>query len=204
MSRLLQLQSENDQAGAEMLIENERFSRIGGISPRPVSSFNLFQTPISIAEKMVSFVPNTYKEPFILEPSAGLGRLYDAIYTKYQSAAHYTLVENSSGCMKELYAKDQGAILIQRDFFKVSPEKTGLMDVIIMNPPFKNGIDIKHVTHALTFLNKCGTLISLCANGPRQNKRLRPLADHWEVLPENSFKETGTKVSVALLVITQK
>ncbi len=46
-----------------------------------------------------------------------------------------------------------------------------------MNPPFANGQDIKHITHALRYLSPGGRLVAICANGPRQNDKLRPIVD---------------------------
>jgi 16S rRNA G1207 methylase RsmC len=43
-----------------------------------------------------------------------------------------------------------------------------------MNPPFANGDDIKHITHAL---KPGGRLVAICANGPRQNDKLRSVVD---------------------------
>ena len=81
-------------------------------------------------------------------------------------------------------------------------EDLGLFDKIIMNPPFENGADIKHIKHALKFLAVGGTLVALCANGPRQHRDLKGvLADYWEDLPAGSFKTSGTMVNSALLVI---
>ena len=71
-----------------------------------------------------------------------------------------------------------------------------------MSPPFKNGEDIKHINHALTFLRPGGRLVALCANGPRQKKAFMDIAEHWEELPADSFKEAGTRVNVALMVLT--
>jgi hypothetical protein len=70
-----------------------------------------------------------------------------------------------------------------------------------MNPPFENGADIKHITHAISFLKPGGRLVAICANGPRQNEKLRPLADTWEPLPDGTFKESGTGVNTVLLTI---
>ena len=70
-----------------------------------------------------------------------------------------------------------------------------------MNPPFKNGLDIKHIKHAMSFLDNEGILVSVCANGPRQNEQLKPLAAHWEELSTGTFKDQGTLVNTALLVI---
>ncbi|MDE2019827.1 MAG: methyltransferase [Patescibacteria group bacterium] len=77
----------------------------------------------------------------------------------------------------------------------------GRFDKIIMNPPFSDGADIKHILHARTFLNPGGLLVAICANGPRQQEALKPIAESWEDLPAGSFKESGTGVNAALLTI---
>src|SRR5258707_7477628 len=71
-----------------------------------------------------------------------------------------------------------------------------------MNPPFEDGSDIKHIMHALTMLKPGGKLVAICANGPRQNEKLQPMADTWEVLPSGTFKEQGTGVRTALLTVS--
>jgi hypothetical protein len=78
----------------------------------------------------------------------------------------------------------------------------GKIDRIIMNPPFENGSDIKHIQHALTMLNPGGRLVALCANGSRQRAAFMCEAELWEDLPTGSFKEQGTGVNVALMVLT--
>lgn len=73
-----------------------------------------------------------------------------------------------------------------------------------MNPPFENGADIRHIGHARTFLKPGGRLVAICANGPRQREALMPIADEWIDLPEDAFKESGTSVRTAILVITKE
>lgn len=34
-----------------------------------------------------------------------------------------------------------------------------------------------------------------------KNEKLKPIADTWEILPEKSFRESGTSAGVALLTI---
>jgi 16S rRNA G1207 methylase RsmC len=70
-----------------------------------------------------------------------------------------------------------------------------------MNPPFANGQDIKHIEHALTLLKPGGRLVAICANGPRQQERLLPMATKWKELPAGSFSDSGTEVNAAILVI---
>jgi protein-L-isoaspartate O-methyltransferase len=76
-----------------------------------------------------------------------------------------------------------------------------LFDRVIANPPFVNGADCAHIRHALTFLRQGGRLVAICANGPRQQAELRPLATTWEELPEGTFAAQGTNVRTVLLTI---
>jgi hypothetical protein len=59
-----------------------------------------------------------------------------------------------------------------------------------MNPPFANADDIRHITHALKILKPGCRLVALCANGPRQNGKLKPIVETsggiWEKLPSNT------------------
>ena len=74
-----------------------------------------------------------------------------------------------------------------------------------MNPPFADGQDITHILHALEFVRPGGRLVALCADGPRQAAKLAPLVEAcggtWESLPAGTFKEAGTMVRAALLVV---
>lgn len=205
ITRLNNLQSENDIVRAEMLAQSDRFDRIRGTKPRPVVAFNLFQTPETIAREIVKLIPKHFPAPYqnlrILEPSAGLGRLYRAAFERFGRTADYHLVENNPQCAGELYRQDLLATLYQQDFLTF--EDPDCFDVVVMNPPFKNGIDRTHILHALSMLRPGGILAGLCYNGPRQARDLKPLADHWEVLPEGTFKESGTMASVVLLTIAK-
>jgi hypothetical protein len=50
----------------------------------------------------------------------------------------------------------------------------------------------------MELLTDDGLIVSLCFDGVRQNRELRPIASSWEVLPAGSFKEAGTMASVVL------
>ena len=67
----------------------------------------------------------------------------------------------------------------------------GTFDRILMNPPFQNGADIKHIQHAMKMLKPGGRLIAICANGPRQQTTLKPLAENsggwYEDLPAGTL-----------------
>ena len=155
----------------------------------------LFPTPPAIAEMMVDYaeIEQTHR---VLEPSAGTGNIIKAIGNNSRSI---TAVEINEVVAKQCYTVSNMNLVID-DFLNCNGN-LGKFNRIVMNPPFKNAEDIKHIKHALTFLEPGGVLVALCANGSRQQEALKPLAEHWEVLPEGSFKEAGTNVNVALMII---
>lgn len=200
--RLLHLREHCEAVEEEMVEERARFARLAKSesAPRVVSSFNLFQTPEPIAARVASLCPIGGR---VLEPSAGLGRLYRAIRQRSASCP-VTLVDSSPDCCRELYRAtetDTNARLIQGDFLAQTPAKLGTFEGVLMNPPFKMGTDAVHILHALKFLAPGGVLVALCADGPRQNSKLRPIATTWEPLPSGSFKSEGTNVNTVLLTI---
>jgi predicted RNA methylase len=205
IDRLLTLRQECAFAGHDMRIEAERFRRIEyrhqeGTAPRAVIGFNLFQTPRPIAARMAALIRERVGDGArILEPSAGLGRLLEPLDAL---RAQWELVEENAECCRALENALKRGRVSCRDFLGTSAgDLGGSFDAVVMNPPFKQGRDVKHIRHALDMLSPGGRLVSLCYNGTRQNAELRPMADHWEVLPENSFRTEGTAASVALLII---
>lgn len=194
--RLLHLQEVNEAKGE--LYKEERHKFLNQEKPEIITAFNLFQTPEAVAEKMSSNISD-WEGKTILEPSAGLGRLVAAVPQAYRQNIIVCDIEQK--CLSHIYHKFPEVYRMKHgDFLTMSFEP----DIILMNPPFKQGLDIKHIKHALSMLKAGGQLIALCYNGVRQNKELKPLADTWEVLPEDSFKYEGTRASVVLLTITQR
>ena len=162
----------------------------------------LFPTPPEIAARMVEYAEIEPGQS-ILEPSAGTGNIVKAI-RQAEPLATITAVEINrdlalllSKCIG--YPADRYTAT-NADFLTCNGD-IGTFDRIIMNPPFENGADIKHIQHALTMLNPGGRLVALCANGSRQRAAFMDEAEHWENLPAGSFKEQGTGVNVALMAL---
>lgn len=164
-----------------------------------ISAPQLFPTPVNLARQMVALA-EIQPGHRVLEPSGGSGRLILAIKEAAPKAdlfavevkPHLADVIRSAYCVPT-YCQD----------FLTCNGALGLFDRIIMNPPFSNGEDLKHILHARTLLAPGGRIVALCANGPRQREALQPLADTWEALPAGSFEESGTSVNVALLTLTK-
>lgn len=162
-----------------------------------VAAPQLFPTPADLAARMVELagIDESHR---VLEPSGGTGNILRAIKAAAPGA--------------ELIAveiKPQLADVIRtayrvpthcRDFLQCNGE-IGTFDRVLMNPPFSNAADIKHIEHAAGMLKPGGRLVAICANGPRQRERLQSIATHWEDLPAGTFKEAGTNVNTALVVI---
>jgi phospholipid N-methyltransferase len=173
-----------------------------------VSAPQLFPTPANLASRMVALA-EIEDGNSVLEPSAGTGRLLDALISPDQTQwngatiSRLVAVELNSELAKRLRTTYACADVREGDFLERNGD-LGKFDRVIMNPPFQNAADIKHIEHALTFLKPGGKLVALCANGPRQNATLKPLTyagGSWQDLPADSFTEEGTGVRVALVVI---
>ena len=160
----------------------------------------LYPTPAPIAEHMVRLAAI---EPgmHVLEPSAGTGALLDAVRRNTQDVVT-TAVELDAQLAARLRLHSDD--VRQADFLQCGPE-LGKFHRVLMNPPFNGGVDIAHIKHAYSMLTPRGVLVAICADGPRQNAQLRPLAEStggcWETLPAGSFLHAGTNVNTALLVM---
>ncbi|MBE0548355.1 MAG: DUF3560 domain-containing protein [Rubrivivax sp.] len=180
----------------------------GGV--QVVSAPQLFPTPPGLAARMVDLASLAIGMR-VLEPSAGTGRLLEALPgivpfgQVRQTALQVVAVEVNSALAARLACSGLAGTVRCADFLECSAdvEDLGLFDAVLMNPPFAQGADIEHITHALTMLKPGGRLVALCANGPRQNASLRPMVEarggEWEDLPADTFKEEGTGVRVALI-----
>ena len=184
------------QAG---LFENLRAAvKAGGVEV--VAAPQLFPTPHALAAQMIekADIHDTHR---VLEPSAGTGNLLGAARLAYNSRnAEYVAVELNQRLADTLRASFPTADVRAADFLECNGD-LGTFDRIVMNPPFQNGSDIKHIEHARKMLRPGGRLVAICANGPRQRDALQGIASQWRDLPEGTFKEAGTMVNTALIVI---
>jgi hypothetical protein len=160
-----------------------------------VATHQLFPTPPEIAKRVIELA-DIRPGHFVLEPSAGTGALLRAMPTVRPNGRVVAVEINSTlAKMLESWADEIRTV----DFLSLD-KSLGMFDRVIMNPPFADGSDIKHILHARGFLKTGGRLVSICANGPRQREKLQPMAADWIDLEEGSFKESGTMVNAAIVV----
>ena len=110
--RLHSLRMENDAHRATMEEQAPRFAALAsrhenGTAPRAVSAFQLFQTPPSLAHRLADLLPSR-QGMRILEPSAGLGRLLDALHNF--EPAEVVAVEMAAECAREIFTQDRADI----------------------------------------------------------------------------------------------
>lgn len=115
-----------------------------------------FPTPKPLIEKMFEMT-KVFEGETILEPSAGLGHIADAIKLKYPSNSlsvnewNYSLWE---ALHKKGYEEAENMNFLST---------THKYDVIFMNPPFEKNQDIDHVRHAFDLLKDGGRLVAIMA-----------------------------------------
>ncbi len=160
-----------------------------------VSASNLFPTPPEVALRLVSLA-QIGPGMSVLEPSAGTGALARAIQEAHEDA-DITAIEINPQLAQGL------AGMVQKcrcaDFLAL--DDLGEFDRIVMNPPFDHGADLDHIAHAFSHLAPGGRLVAVCANGPRQREALGEICFQWIDLPAGSFKEQGTSVNAAIVVL---
>jgi protein-L-isoaspartate O-methyltransferase len=169
----------------------------GGV--QVVSAPQLFPTPPELAARVVELA-NIEPGVTVLEPSAGTGNLVKAIRESVDTEV--VGVEVNRELCRHLEKRFESYELQVRcaDFLTCNGD-LGLFERIVMNPPFENGSDIKHIEHALHMLKPGGRLVAICANGPRQRAKLQPLAEEWIDLEPGAFASSGTNVNAAIVVI---
>ncbi len=192
-----QLQAREIQKIEAAPIEALRESLKTGVQVVAVNQ--LFPTPMETARYMCELA-DLQPGICVLEPSAGTGNIVQAILDSVDTEVMAYEINPALCAGLEKKFPSYKLQVRQRDFLEVT-DFQGCYEKVIMNPPFENGADIKHIMHALTFLKPGGRLVAICANGPRQNEQLKPIADYWEELPADTFKSSGTGVRTALLTM---
>jgi hypothetical protein len=167
------------------------------------NAFNdFFPTPAEMAGEIVGMA-DIEQGMRVLEPSAGNGLLADAAR---DLGADVDVVE-MGGKLREILT-EKGYNLVGDDFLSYQPVQG--YDRIVMNPPFSNDQDIKHVLHAYSMLNPGGKLVAITSSmaGEKSNsinkefkQWLGDLSADEQALPENAFMSSMNSTGVRTKVI---
>lgn len=177
-----------EKSEAERAIEQLQAGVTAGV--QVVSCDQLFPTPPDVARRIVDIAEIEPGE-CVLEPSAGTGNLVQAVI---DSGVDTEILAYEINCnlVRQLAGRwpSYRVQVRQADFLEVR-DFQGQYPKIIMNPPFRNGEDIKHIEHARTFLRPGGVLVAICAGGPRQVEKYGPYI--VQDLPAGTFEGTGVR-----------
>ncbi|CAN7770205.1 methyltransferase [Variovorax sp. LjRoot290] len=165
--------------------------------------FGFFPTPAGLADRaiaMAGLVPGMK----VLEPSAGNGSLAlrAAAIVGAQNVTACEFLERNVATLKAAGLTD----VLHGDFLAIEPSP--IYDAVVMNPPFGNLQDAKHVEHAAQFLKPDGVLIAIMS--PSYQSRATAVATKFrdfaeasqavvESIPAGTFRESGTEVATVIL-----
>jgi protein-L-isoaspartate O-methyltransferase len=170
-----------------------------------------FDTPADLAAELIAAAA-IHHHHSVLEPSAGQGALADPL-TEYVARGQLYLVESMDANHQVLLAKGyRPPQLIHGDFLTTTalPDQ---FDRIVMNPPFEEHRDVRHVLHAHDLLAPGGRLVAVMASGAtlRADKPTREFQRILERSPgaytqENApdtFKASGASARTITVVLNK-
>jgi predicted RNA methylase len=166
-----------------------------------------FFTPPAIAHQMIALA-DLRAGDHVLEPSAGVGNLLRPILGKVASIQAVDIDETHAAALEALPDVNVRC----RDFLEMGvadfdPRPT----LILMNPPFAAGADVRHVMAAHEVLAPGGRLVAIMSPhawiaSDRLSARFidwLQTSGRWHVddLPSGAFAESGTEVRTRILFV---
>lgn len=154
-------------------------------------------TPESIVDLMIDTV-GIEAGDLVLEPSAGDGRI--AVKCRERGA---TVICCELDPEYVAVLRGLGFDTHEGDFLTLNLP-VQIYNKVVMNPPFSNGLDVKHILHAWELLKPGGDLVAVASAGvtfrtTKLHQRLNSLTG-WTRLPDESFKSEGTRVSSVMVL----
>ena len=202
---------------------------LANVKNTPARNYGFFPTPEPAVEhvfKHISPLQAADKPALrILEPSAGTGNLArrcvdalshldkwsggrEAHAGKHHARNLVDCVEIQGHLANDLKSAGIYHKVYNQDFLTLSPDTTGLYDMVIANPPFDRERDIDHVMHMAKFLTPGGTLVAIMSAGTefRETKKSAAFRAFIEKkkgkffdLPAGSFSEVGTNTNTIIV-----
>src|SRR5579859_5283461 len=149
----------------------------------------------------------------VLEPSAGLGHLADAIRARYPMV---TIEVCEVDPYRRAVLMSKGYTVVHEDFLRYRPGPSRFYDVCLMNPPFSlsgdTSVFLNHIRHAYAMLSD-HCLSKLVAVVPAQLARQKRYREFYiqvlqygdyEDLPDGSFVEAGTTWQTGIISLGKR
>lgn len=158
-----------------------------------------FPTPGDLAYNAIRRI-KIWEEDSVCEPNGGLGHFADKLIEMHPKI-NLQVVEIVPSLAEACRLK--GYETKCQDFLQYDQKH----DVFVMNPPFENDQDIKHVMHAYSLLNEKGRIVAIMANNKYKDSArefMEWLEDHgtYIVNPEGSFKSAFRPTGVGTITVT--
>ncbi len=167
--------------------------------------YQFFPTPAPVAKQLVELA-DVRRGQRVLEPSAGTGAIVEHI-----------LAQGVSPDCCELWDRNRETLLERFEIECVSGDflaHKGEYDRIVANPPFSQLQDVVHVEHMIKLLAPGGKLASVMsprwvfattgkAVAFKQWLKASPHLWTWDLLPEGTFKPSGTNVRAGILRLSK-
>jgi len=173
-------------------------------------TLQIFETPEPLAERMAELA-GIKPGDLVLEPSAGLGRLVNPLLAR---GARVVTVEIDPENSEVLRGLDVIGVHLS-DFLlwgRRQHRQGSRFDAVVMNPPFTQNQDIRHIQAAWNLLRDGGRLVAILSEHAFIGRE-RECADFrtWlssigatdEALPSNTFAASGTAVRTRLITATR-
>lgn len=195
---------------ASQLVEN---AILTGEVTLPKRDLAYFPTSPDLARQLV-VMAGVKRGHRVLEPSAGTGRIVDAILAAGGDAVVVERDPSMRHYLSERYPLGDPSpkvLLVSNETDFLNFTAMADFDSAVMNPPFKvcgAGDHLDHVQHAFSLLKKRGVLVSVLPVSIefRQDKRYTKFRAWFQDrggeaarLPEGSFKDSGTSVNTCTL-----
>lgn len=176
----------------------EEILRMGTFPDKKTHQF--YPTEESLADLAVSHLHIFHSDlNTFLEPSAGIGNLAEKIRSNCGRHDKIKCIEISKINTKVLKSKNFDVECM--DFLDYPT--TNKFSRILMNPPFEKGQAKNHLEKALMHLDEDGRLVAILPSSMKDYSN-----DSFDIktseIYENAFLESGTKVSVIILIATPK
>lgn len=145
-------------------------------------------------------LPNDGK--YVLDPSAGRGDLLEPLQGSRFNLYGFEIDGELASILR-----DKKVRLLGEDFLEYEGKR--LFDLVVMNPPFRNGVD--HVIHAWELVAPGGDLVcilnatAVSGKGGSNHRVLMDLVDKFSYTPpeiiEGAFKDADRKTDVDVVLI---
>lgn len=174
------------------------------------------ETPNWLIAKMIRLL-DVRNNQRILEPSCGEGKIINKLIDYSNSLdldLHISGIELNeekfNSCSLNIKKLQKPVILKHGDFLNTNPNSYKF-NRIIACPPFKNGLDQRHIIHMYDLLQDNGIIVTLTnhskwmvgsTNGSQIFREWLSKLDHkLIILPDNTFIEKHKSVPTSILMI---